>query len=347
MVEDELNDVAHLFTRSLHEAEYERLQALASSRHADTLRDIHNSTDMLHLMDKTDALEKINKTSLPSGTGNNRLKKSPGTPSDGEESDHEWDGTNLGPLMLSPRKSARDLLANRILKRKTKAAAGLQHSQTSRTNISQLSQVVPEEPYDARSSHPTFPEQQMQMTVTSSRKSSSRLKSSEKSSSAAAKCLHSVRVSQKSNKKGIVDDNDDGDDNDDDDDDDLNINGTKVHTALKLRDTVQNHEKTCNLSTNQQPCLKSMRPAKSPNRKLSNSESGLSESEAHNSGSGRMSKLSSNNTVTVPLDPSSSRYDLLDDVINNNQIINKPVSTYKGKAFLELQKKRQANLEGT
>jgi len=130
MVEDELHDIAHQFTRSLHRAEYQRLQALAATKNASSISEIQRPTY------ETGAIPKGHLTKLDciirgKKQGSllkniSRVKDDDGLNSDEEEKERmsQWEGTNLGALMLSPGQRKRDLSTKWKMKATTRAAAG-------------------------------------------------------------------------------------------------------------------------------------------------------------------------------------------------------------------------------
>ncbi|KAI5785513.1 hypothetical protein DFH27DRAFT_261716 [Peziza echinospora] len=148
MVEDELCDVANLFTRSLHRAEYQRLQALAlaSSKNASTISEIQRPLQGQTLLTNETLAkrERISKVKKERG-----IKDEPGLSSDEEEREikSQWEGTNLGALMTSPGRSVQHLCPKRQTKPATRAAAGFHRGRSDLTSQSQSqsqSQVSPE-----------------------------------------------------------------------------------------------------------------------------------------------------------------------------------------------------------
>jgi len=130
MVEDELYDIAHQFTRSLHRAEYQRLQALAASKNASSISEIQRPTNGPGTIPKEHLtkLERISRAKEQENLLKNlpRVKDDDGLNSDEEEKEimSQWEGTNLGALMLSPGQRKRDLSTKWKIKATTRAAAG-------------------------------------------------------------------------------------------------------------------------------------------------------------------------------------------------------------------------------
>ena len=130
MVEDELHDIANLFTRSLHRAEYQRLQALAASKNASNISAIQRPANNSSLVNKETLvkLERIvrarEQEKLLQGVP--RINDEESLSSDEEEKERvcQWQGTNLGALMLSPGRKERDLSTMWRSTAATRAARG-------------------------------------------------------------------------------------------------------------------------------------------------------------------------------------------------------------------------------
>lgn len=122
MVEDELHDIAHQFTRSLHRAEYQRLQALAATRNASSISEIQRPNNSPCTVQGT--LEHGTRAKRPQDV--NQPNGEEGFSSDEEEKERmsQWQGSNLGALMLSPGQRKKDLSAKWKMKATTRAAAG-------------------------------------------------------------------------------------------------------------------------------------------------------------------------------------------------------------------------------
>ena len=147
MVEDELHDIAHQFTRSLHRAEYQRLQALAASKNASSISEIQRPVNGPGTLPKEHhtRLERIARAKEQE----NLLKNVPRVRDDGLNSDEEekermsqWEGTNLGTLMLSSGQRKRDLSSKWKMKATTRAAAGFHRSKSELVGQMQTAQCV-------------------------------------------------------------------------------------------------------------------------------------------------------------------------------------------------------------
>jgi len=148
MVEDELHDIAHQFTRSLHRAEYQRLQALAASRNAGSISEIQRPAIGPGTIPKEHLtkLERIARAREQENLLKNvpRVKDDNGLNSDEEERERmsQWEGTNLGTLMLSPGQRKRDLSSKWKMKATTRAAAGFHKSKSELVGQRQTAQCV-------------------------------------------------------------------------------------------------------------------------------------------------------------------------------------------------------------
>ncbi|RPB25621.1 hypothetical protein L211DRAFT_93027 [Terfezia boudieri ATCC MYA-4762] len=148
MVEDELHDIAHQFTRSLHRAEYQRLQALAASKNASSISEIQRPVNGPGTIRKEHLtkLERIARAKeqeyllkiIP------RVKDGDGSNSDEEEKERmsQWEGTSLGALMLSSGQRKRDLSTKWKVKATTRAAAGFHSSKSKLVSQRQAAQCV-------------------------------------------------------------------------------------------------------------------------------------------------------------------------------------------------------------
>lgn len=119
MVEDELHDIAHHFTRSLHRAEYQRLQVLAASKNASSISEIQRPNNSIEHGPQAKRHDHWQQ-------GVNQPKGEEGFSSDEEEKERmsQLQGTNLGALMLSPGQRKKDLSAKWKMRATTRAAAG-------------------------------------------------------------------------------------------------------------------------------------------------------------------------------------------------------------------------------
>ena len=148
MVEDELHDIAHQFTRSLHRAEYQRLQALAASKNASSISEIQRPTNGPGAIPKEHLtkLERIARTKEQRNLLKNvpRMKDDDRLISDEEEKERmsQWEGTNLGALMLSPGQRKRDLSTKWKIKAATRAAAGFHKGKSELASQRQTAQYV-------------------------------------------------------------------------------------------------------------------------------------------------------------------------------------------------------------
>ncbi|KAF8421297.1 hypothetical protein EV426DRAFT_222972 [Tirmania nivea] len=147
MVEDELHDIAHQFTRSLHRAEYQRLQVLAASKNANSISEIQRPTDGSGAISK-EHLTKLKRIARVKEE-ENLLKNVPRVKDDELNSDEEekermsqWEGTNLGALMLSPGQRKRDLSTKWKMKATTRAAAGFHRGKSELVSQRQTAQCV-------------------------------------------------------------------------------------------------------------------------------------------------------------------------------------------------------------
>lgn len=126
MVEDELHDMAHQFTRSLHRAEYQRLQALAASKNATSISEIQRPINEPGLGPK-DHLSKLEGIARAKELKDvSQRNDDDNISSDEEEKERmsQWQGTNLGALMLVPGQRTTDLSTKYKIKVATRAAAG-------------------------------------------------------------------------------------------------------------------------------------------------------------------------------------------------------------------------------
>ncbi|KAF8450113.1 hypothetical protein BGX38DRAFT_1142261 [Terfezia claveryi] len=148
MVEDELHDIAHQFTRSLHRAEYQRLQSLAASKNASSISEIQRPVNGPGTMPKEHLtkLEHIARAKEQEYLLKNipRMKDGDELNSDEEEKERmsQWEGTSLGALMLSSGQRKRDLSTKWKVKATTRAAAGFHRSKSKLVSRRQATQCV-------------------------------------------------------------------------------------------------------------------------------------------------------------------------------------------------------------
>lgn len=138
MVEDELHDIAHQFTRSLHRAEYQRLQALAASKNASSISEIQRATNgfAVNRKQRSEGTFSIKASKIVQHIA---LGKEAGGASSGEEEKEQmsqWEGTNLAVLMLGPGQRQKDLSAQWEMKATTRAAAGFHRATSEQINSS-------------------------------------------------------------------------------------------------------------------------------------------------------------------------------------------------------------------
>ncbi|KAL0638579.1 hypothetical protein Q9L58_002305 [Maublancomyces gigas] len=137
MVEDEFLTIAQIYTRSVHRAEYERLQHLAHAKNATRISEIQRPVSGVPRMSK----ETLMKHEL-AAKQQARESALEGLPSvarkwDEDSSEDEarkavrsvWAKSSLGLLMCSPKKRERDLSARWTVKPGTRAAAGFVKSE--------------------------------------------------------------------------------------------------------------------------------------------------------------------------------------------------------------------------
>lgn len=128
MVEDEFLSIAQTFTRSVHRAEYERLQSLAKAKNASRISEIQRPVPGVTRMSREMVLkaEIAAKQKVKEGV----LKGLPPVGGEEDSSDEErvdrsvWGNSSLGMLMCSPKRRERDLNAKWKVLPGTRAAAG-------------------------------------------------------------------------------------------------------------------------------------------------------------------------------------------------------------------------------
>lgn len=133
MVEDELYEVAQMFTRHLHHAEYVRRRKQAKQQNATAVNNLPRPTDGRTTMPPETALRKKSEqlASEQQGALDETSRRRPPVDSS-DEGDHEeaedrdddpWVGTSLHSFMTGPRQS-RSLVGLEGVRSKTRAAAG-------------------------------------------------------------------------------------------------------------------------------------------------------------------------------------------------------------------------------
>lgn len=104
MVEDELLSIAQTYTRSVHRAEYERLQSLAKSKNAIRISEIQRPVAGVTRMSREALAKRRTREDIVRG-----LPIVRGGDSSDEEGGNVWRGSSLGALMCNPVKQERDL----------------------------------------------------------------------------------------------------------------------------------------------------------------------------------------------------------------------------------------------
>lgn len=137
MVEDEFLTIAQIYTRSVHRAEYERLQHLAHAKNATRISEIQRPVSGVPRMSKETLLK--HELAAKRHATEDALKRLPSVARKWDEDSSEdearkaaksvWGGSNLGLLMCSPKKRERDLSARWAVKPGTRAAAGFVKSE--------------------------------------------------------------------------------------------------------------------------------------------------------------------------------------------------------------------------
>lgn len=133
MVEDEFLTIAQIYTRSVHRAEYERLQHHAHAKNATRISEIQRPVSGVPRMSREMLL------AAKQHVTEDALKRLPGVARKWDEDSSEdearkvarsaWGKSNLGLLMCSPKKRERDLSARWTVKPGTRAAAGFVKSE--------------------------------------------------------------------------------------------------------------------------------------------------------------------------------------------------------------------------
>ncbi|KAF8463535.1 hypothetical protein BDZ91DRAFT_731821 [Kalaharituber pfeilii] len=226
MVEDELCDVAHLYTRSLHRAEYQRLQELASTKHASAISEIQRSSNAIPLM-SSEALARHERIVARAKELEKKRSLAPKVKDEALSSDEEekeimsqWQGTNLGAMMLSPGRREKDLSSKWKVRAATRAAAGFGRNKSGLESQSQSQRFSQQNARNA--------------DAYSSRRHHNSLKTKDPSE---AKLGNSIKYSAvfNGNRKTVKLENtanysDDDDDDDDDDDLDAGVIKSKLPT---------------------------------------------------------------------------------------------------------------------
>lgn len=137
MVEDEFLTIAQIYTRSVHRAEYERLQHLAHAKNATRISEIQRPVSGVPRMSKETLLK--HELAAKRHATEDALKRLPGVARKWDEDSSEdearktarsvWGKSSLGLLMCSPKKRERDLSARWTVKPGTRAAAGFLKSE--------------------------------------------------------------------------------------------------------------------------------------------------------------------------------------------------------------------------
>lgn len=133
MVEDEFLSIAQTYTRSVHRAEYERLQLLAKTKNATRISEIQRPVDGVTRMSKETLLK--HELAAKELARQDILKGLPGIKKKGDIDDSDsdverrvaqsvWGKSSLGMLMCSPKKRERNLSARWKINPDTRAAAG-------------------------------------------------------------------------------------------------------------------------------------------------------------------------------------------------------------------------------
>lgn len=257
MVEDEFYDVARRFTKALHRAEYERLQSLAAAKNASSISEIQRPVDGVTRMSK----ETLAKQALVARAkkvneilkGVPRVKGADDNDDDELEVKSQWEGTSLGPLMMSPRKRERDLSARWQIKATTRASAGFSKfegdSQLAKTEGSGdgvarvLFPTKPKEPRelpkeiskkkDTKPSHPTTSTDSSKPGTTRNPPSNSRLSSGNKMASTSSG-IRTAATRVKEQAQALDDTTTDDEEDDDDDLDAPVLKPTKLYAASKI-----------------------------------------------------------------------------------------------------------------
>lgn len=134
MVEDEFLTIAQIYTRSVHRAEYERLQHFAHAKNATRISEIQRPVSGVPRMSKETLLKHELAAKLQARES--VLKGPLGVAKKWDEDSSEdearkvvWGKSSLGLLMCSPKKRERDLSARWAVKPGTRAAAGFVKSE--------------------------------------------------------------------------------------------------------------------------------------------------------------------------------------------------------------------------
>lgn len=137
MVEDEFLTIAQIYTRSVHRAEYERLQHLAHAKNATRISEIQRPVSGVPRMSKETLLK--HELAAKQQARESALEGLPSVARKWDEDSSEdearkaarsvWGKSSLGLLMCSPKKRERDLSARWTVKPGTRAAAGFVKSE--------------------------------------------------------------------------------------------------------------------------------------------------------------------------------------------------------------------------